>query len=237
MPNSHPSSDDPGFEWRVSFSLVEKNIFGEIYYLFRKVCLICKKITVIGNWKKQYNFHSYMLKTVFLRTLEEKWSEPERFTGDNILSMIVEVFSYLKEYFKNDNIPNYFIPEMNILEQYSKTMKKDSRIQLIGELERLTNKTFLINCICETFKNPFSPIDKKFCNDHLYYWYKEIILSDRGIQKEEGKTELLTELYLTFLCMLYQRVFGRFFFVKKGSAIFPACFIFYSCVWRKTSSF
>ena len=106
---------------------------------------------------------------------------------------------------------------MNILEQYSKTMGKDSRIQLIGELERLANKTFLIKYICGTFNIPFSHIVRTLEDDlglislvqnrssslltmvqgipfipshhHFYQWYEEIILPDKGIQKEEDKTE------------------------------------------------
>lgn len=243
MPKSHPNSDDPGFEWRASFSLVEKKILRKIHYLFRKVYLICKKITVIKEWKKQYNFPSYILKTAFLWTLEEKWSEPEKFTENNMLSMILEIFSYLKKYFEKNNVPNYFIPEMNILEQYSQTLKKDSinSIKLIDDLAVLTNKTSLIKYICETFNDiPFFPIisyDKGIfslfekenlwiltapstrnllpSHKHLYQWYEEIILQGRGIQKEEDKTELLSELYITFLYLLYTRTLRKFVFRKE----------------------
>lgn len=161
MPKAHPNRDDPEFEWRVSFSLIEKRILGKIHYLFRKVYLICKKIAVIRKWKKQYNFPSYILKTAFLWTSEKKWKEPEKFIEDNILSMILEIFNYLKNRFEKNNILNYFILEMNILEQYSQTVKKDSinSDKLIGELAVLANKTFLIKYICETFNDiPFSPI-------------------------------------------------------------------------------
>ena len=251
LPKAHPNSDDPGFEWRVSFSLVEKRILGKIHYLFRKVYLICKRITVIEEWKKHYNFPSYILKTAFLWILEEKWKEPEAFTEDNILSMIVEIFSYLKRYFEKDNIPNYFIPEMNILEQYSQIVKKNSinSDKLIEEVTRLANKKSLIQYICETFKIPFSPIIKKGSNSselsifsllqeensflvtlfpcvasrelllsshhHLYQWYEDIILLDRGIQKEGDKKELLCELYITFLYLLYARVLRTDIFRKE----------------------
>ena len=126
MPKAHANRDDPGFEWRVSFSIGEKKVLGKINYLFRQVYLICKKIKVIEKWRKQYNLAGYILKTAFLWNLEEKWSKPETFTEDNILSMIIEIFNYLKKYFVEDNIPNYFIPKMNILEQYSQTVEKDS---------------------------------------------------------------------------------------------------------------
>ena len=242
MPKAHPNSDDPGFEWRVSFSLVEKRILAKIHYLFRKVYLICKKITVIEEWKKQYDFSSYILKTVFLWILEEKWREPETFTEDNILSMIVEIFSYLKRYLEKDNIPNYFIPEMNILEQFSQTMKKNSinSDKLIEEVTRLTNKTSLIQYICETFSIPCSlsklgifelaaeemsylvsscamATKSCFIPSHYHYsqFYREIILLDRSIQKDEDKRELLSKLYITFLYLLYARFFGTDIFFKE----------------------
>ena len=167
MPKAHANRDDPGFEWRVSFSIGEKRILGKINYLFRQVYLICKKIKVIEKWRKQYNLAGYILKTAFLWNLEEKWSKPETFTEDNILSMIVEIFNYLKKYFVEDNIPNYFIPKMNILEQYSQTVEKDSvnSDKLNEELTMLTNKTFLIQLICRAFNTPLSPIIGNYFKD------------------------------------------------------------------------
>ena len=133
IPKSHPCSDNPWIEWRISFSLIEKEIYINTPYLFRKVYLICKTLT--SKWKKKFKFHSYVLKTVFLWKYEE-WGEKDiTFSEDLLIDMIIDVFSCLLKFYENKNVPMYFIPEMNLLEQYSKTkqerllhhLKKDHR--------------------------------------------------------------------------------------------------------------
>ena len=145
MPKSHPSSDETWIEWRVSFSLVEKEIFRELDYLLRKVYVICKTIT--EKWKKEYNFPRYLLKTTFLWTLEDNLMKlDEKFTEDNIISMISKVFICLEKYFKENKIHNYFIPEMNILEQYSKEDRnKFKTLEILKELKILANERLLFS--------------------------------------------------------------------------------------------
>ena len=122
IPKSHPCSDNPWTEWRISFSLIEKVIYINIPYLFRKVYLICKTLT--SEWKKKFKFHSYVLKTVFLWKYEE-WGEKDvTFSEDLLINMIIDVFSCLLKWYENKNVPMYFMPEMNLLEQYSKTKQE-----------------------------------------------------------------------------------------------------------------
>ena len=122
VPKSHPKSDNPWIEWRISFSLVEKEIYVNVPSIFRKVYLLCKILS--SEWKKKFMFHSYILKTVFLWKYEE-WGEQDKiYSEDDIIDMIIDVFLYLSKCYENKNIAMYFVPEMNLLEQYSKTKQE-----------------------------------------------------------------------------------------------------------------
>ena len=249
IPKSHPTAENPWIEWRISFSLVEKEIFVNIRCLFRKVYLLCKKLT--SKWKEKYSFHSYELKTVFLWTYENWEKSGKRFTEDDILSMMVEVFSYLLTCYEDRNIPMYFIPELNLIEQYSTTkqeesvnclrgdciqlghLAKDKRPEndligqsqkcLILEIRKFASQTSLAKTVLKIFKYPFPPIVRESrqlqfyvsgegevipSHQHILYLFKEKILHNGGIVKDEDKTEWLCELYITFLFLLHERVFN-----------------------------
>ena len=111
----HPKSERPWIEWRISFSLVEKEIYLRLPYILQKVYLLCKTLT--SKWKDQYKFNSYLLKTVFLWMLEEWAKHSKTFKEDHILDMMADVFSYMLKCYKTGNLPMYFIPEMNLLQR------------------------------------------------------------------------------------------------------------------------
>ena len=246
IPKSHPTAENRWIEWRLSFSLVEKEIFVSIMYLYRKVYLFCKKLT--SKWKKKYSFHSYELKTVFLWTYENWEKSGKGFTENDLLSMMVDVFSYLLACYEDRNIPMYFIPELNLLEQYPITTQEEllnclqgecqhegdaakekrpennlvgqSQKCLILEIRKFANQTSLTKTILERFTSPFPPIVRKARNlqtfvsreipshQHIFYLFKEKIVHNGGILKDEDKPELLCELYITFLFLLHERVFN-----------------------------
>ena len=246
IPKSHPTAENRWIEWRLSFSLVEKEIFGNIAYLYRKVYLLCKKLT--STWKEKYSFHSYELKTVFLWTYENWEKSGKGFTEDDILSMMVDVFSYLLACYEDRNVPMYFIPELNLLEQYPMTKQEQllnclqgecqdvghaakeklpekdlisqSQKCLILEIQKFAIQTSLTKIILKRFTYPFPPIVRNSRNlqiylsreipsyQHIFYLFKEKILHNGGILKDEDKAELLCELYITFFFLLHERVFN-----------------------------
>ena len=237
-------------------------MFPNIPYLFRKVYLYCKTLTL--EWKKEYKFHSYVLKTVFLWTYEKKWQKNKLFTEDDILPMIVDVFEFLHKCYEETNVPMYFIPELNLLEEYSKTKKEKllnhlqgqtkqeystkhkvegnvlakAEKKLISEIRKLTNMESLAKLICERYRYPFAPVVQKWTggldkavaiiaginsgigekvnmydreqpsHENLYVLYNKKIKQSSGILEDEDKLELLCELYVTFLFLLHERLFG-----------------------------
>ena len=122
IPKSHPKSDNPWVEWRISFSLIEKEIYLNVPVIFRKVYLLCK--TLSSEWKTKFKFHSYILKTVFLWKYEEWVEQGKVYSESDTIDMILDIFSYLLKCYENENIPMYFVPEMNLMEQYSR-IKQD----------------------------------------------------------------------------------------------------------------
>ena len=199
IPKAHCNSENPWLEWRLSFSIVEKTIFESVKYIFRKVYLLCKSLTTI--WNREYHFPSYVLKTVFLWTYEDWKKSKQEFTEDDILNMMLQLFQNLYKYCKDGVVPMYFIPEVNLLDQYSEKFDEAfiTRIQAFGNLQSLSLS------ICKHFKEQFSSA-LRFCFD-VPYFYREKIQENKGILDNEDTLELMRELYITLLFMLRKSMF------------------------------
>ena len=213
IPKAHPNSEKPWLEWRLSFSIVEKNIFESVRYIFRKVYLLCKSLMKTWQMKYKYDFPSYVLKTVFLWTYEDWKKSKKEFTEDDILDMMLQLFCNLYEYCKDGVVPMYFIPEVNLLDQYSEIAEGG----FITILQARTNLQSLSLSICEHFQEPFSSA-AIFCSSHylqpsyfgLPYLYREKILENKDIFDNEDKLELMHELYITLLFILKQGILQKF---------------------------
>ena len=226
IPKAHPNSEKPWLEWRLSFSLVEKKIFESVPYILRKVYLLCKNLT--RRWKANYNFPSYVLKTVFLWNYEEWQKSENEFTEDDILDVMLKLLINIYEYYKKGVLPMFFIPEVNLLDQYTKTETEN----VITELKALANLHSLSSYICTNSLEPFlekfftledtyyssfesrvksvqskynSRVKISYCN--LRYLYSEKIHQNEDIGDSEDKLEFLHELYVTFLFLLVERTF------------------------------
>ena len=169
---AHPMSKNPWVEWRLSFSLVQKEIFVNRPCLFRKVYLLCKTLTL--EWKKMYDFPSYILKTTFLWTYEEWQRTKKVFTEDDLLTMIADILRYLLNSYERRNVRMYFIPELNLLEQqYSQTIKSEfsgcpheNVAKVKNLLGKFPNLTSLADFVCKKFKFPFDPIVQSFKSEN-----------------------------------------------------------------------
>ena len=179
---AHRMSKNEWEEWRLSFSLVEKEIFVNLPWLFRKAYLLCKIVTT--EWKKTYNFHSYILKTTFLWTYEEWRRTNKVFTEDDLLTMMVDIFRCLLNFYEKRNVRMYFIPELNVLEQYSQTKKSEFSERppeslsqqryvaevndLLGEIKNLTTLASLASFVCKKIKFPFGPLVQSFKSENRF---------------------------------------------------------------------
>lgn len=142
IPIAHPNSKKPWLKWRLSFSLIEKKIFESAQYIFRKVYLLCKSLARIRKGK--HSFPSYLLKTVVLWIYDAWQKSKMKFTEDDILNMMLEIFRNICKFYKDGNVPRYFIPKLNLLEEYSKEIKK----AFVEKLKALANLQSLPFSIC-----------------------------------------------------------------------------------------
>ena len=207
IPRAHPNSKKPCLEWRLSFSLVEKKIYGSIPDIFRKVYILCKGLRI---WNGNPSFPNYVLKTVFLWTYEDWQKSKMEFTEDDTLNMILQIFSNFYQSYNNGSLFMYFIPELNLLNEYSKTVKK----VFIQKLKALANLQSLSFFICQNSSKPF--LDTKegpviissffyiaFDTDiylrqpsfyNLWYLYNIKIQKNKDFRNNEDKLEFLHEL-------------------------------------------
>ena len=177
------------------------------------------------KWQMEYEhgFPSYVLKTVFLWTYEDWKKSKKEFTEDDILDMMLQLFYNLHEYCKDGVLPMYFIPEVNLLDQYP----GKSEGVFITRLQTFTNLQSLSIFICEHFQEPFSskfhPDILRFddsanlcLSNYLHpsyfglpYLYREKVLENKGIFDNEDQLEFMHELYVTLLFMLKKSIFQK----------------------------
>lgn len=112
-------------EWRLSFSNAEKKLIHSLAieqcqsYIMAK--LIMKQViqemkdSVSGTTVEKAP-SSYHLKTIFLWKCEEKPLEKWR----HLLESVVDLLKTLADCLKRGSIPQYFIPENNLIDQYIK---------------------------------------------------------------------------------------------------------------------
>ncbi|XP_066927012.1 uncharacterized protein [Clytia hemisphaerica] len=184
VPKAHPDSADPWIEWRLSFSMVEKEIMLNLPHLYRKVYLICKEMA--NDLKVKNVYYSYALKTTFMWQCEA-WSKTGLvYTLDHILDMVQNVFQRLYKAHETKDLQNYFVPDMNLFELISDSKKEsvaskrkgywhqagddgdDSTLQndvlvkadkhLLNLLKTYTEKESLIKKIIQKNQVPFFPI-------------------------------------------------------------------------------
>ncbi|XP_066919734.1 uncharacterized protein [Clytia hemisphaerica] len=155
IPKSHPESQNPMVEWRLSFSLVEKEILLNLPLSWRKVYLIIK--SKLKNLNKQHatasnqtmsqNYQTplktYHLKTVLL-WLYEKHTD---FDENDIIGLLQLVVDRLLEAFSEMKLPNYFIPSQNIL--IGKQKLEPNNIEILKQdfsIERLFDMRGNMTC-------------------------------------------------------------------------------------------
>ena len=122
VPVSHHDNDNEPYhtEWRLSFSSAEKRLVHSLTTEQRQSYIVAKLIMkqVIQELKDSASGpllentpSSYHLKTILLWKCEEKQSEEWK----NLLNSVVELLKTFVDYMRRGNIPNYFIPENNMI--------------------------------------------------------------------------------------------------------------------------
>lgn len=129
VPTPHPKTKRErkwkvGFEWRLSFSIAEKKLARTLTN-HQRLCYVYFK-TLITIYTK---LPSYFCKTVLFGVCEDvpqKW-----WCDDTILQGLMFLLGKMLHFLLQHNLPNYFIPESNLLNDTPSYLIRDSAKQIV----------------------------------------------------------------------------------------------------------
>ena len=201
VPVSHHDNDDKSYhtEWRLSFSSAEKRLVNSLSMEQRQSYIIAKLIMkqVIKEIQERPSQppldktpSSYHLKTILLWKCEEKPLEE----WNNLLNSAVGLLKTFEDRLRKGNIPNYFIPENNMIshiKHYELVAVADGIAASLDDLPKTLHLVFLsaYNTVLD-YDHDYSPVLrlvdyqlKLFCHtgkagDKLYLLYILNLLVD-----------------------------------------------------------
>ena len=116
----HPASDERQFQWRISFSHPERLLVTQFNSVQLKCYILLKiiKKELIKQYIKEDTLTSYHLKTCMLYILENTPSE--LWVPENLVGCLIMCLRQIHLWIRDEKIPNYFIPEENMLDRITK---------------------------------------------------------------------------------------------------------------------
>ena len=116
----HPASDEKHFQWRISFSHQERLLVTQFNSVQLKCYILLKiiKKELIKQYIKEDTLTSYHLKTCMLYILENTPSE--LWVRENLVDCVIMCLRQIHLWIRDEKIPNYFIPEENMLDRITK---------------------------------------------------------------------------------------------------------------------
>lgn len=180
IPKHHPSSSQPGIEWKYDFSLSEAILFqrGLSFYQlygFYVVKILLDRCTSHLNCRLK-NKH---IRSVFFNSCEHI---PSKMWISNLGGCILYIVSYLTKCLQTKNLPNHFISKRNMLLSFNDEDVKDIYIQMealrlfphqtmvhISEFHGFRYATNLATLILKNCKR-FSP------SSELWSAYRDILM-------------------------------------------------------------
>ena len=116
----HPASDEKQFQWRISFSHQERLLVTQFNSVQLKCYILLKiiKKELIKQYIKEDTLTSYHLKTCMLYILENTPSE--LWVPENLVGCLIMCLRQIHLWIRDEKIPNYFIPEENMLDRITK---------------------------------------------------------------------------------------------------------------------
>ena len=149
VPVGYPFCHKAFYEWRISFSQAEKILAKSLTIHQKKVYIILKLL------HKVFLSHpsilaTYHLKTVLFWTIEK--TLPSMWCEDRLAYCLLALLDQLHAFLKQGSIPNYFIPEYNVIatadEMFVETLKekvlalRQNPLECLLELDRKCEISF-----------------------------------------------------------------------------------------------
>ncbi len=131
--------------WRRSFSLFEKGLLLNADGADNGVRKQCARIMKVIRDRETslQKVHSYLLKTTLFHEMTSKHSWAPDKLGERVVGLLRRLANYLD----NGNLPNYFLPEMNLISDFKLVLRQNmaDRINKIlrskSELSKILGKT------------------------------------------------------------------------------------------------
>ena len=132
----HPASDEKQFQWRISFSHQERLLVTQFNSVQLKCYILLKiiKKELIQQEIKEDTLTSYHLKTCMLYILENTPSE--LWVPENLVGCLIMCLRQIHLWIRDEKIPNYFIPEENMLDRIT---KPELRRKLAARIDWILN--------------------------------------------------------------------------------------------------
>ncbi|VDI24806.1 Hypothetical predicted protein [Mytilus galloprovincialis] len=137
-------------EWRISFSVPEKILINTWNHT-QLLCYAILKILLTEVIRKSKGIDSlmcsYFLKTVLLWLLEEV--DTRKWTPESLLDCVVMCLGRLTYLITHKYIPNYFIPEHNMIDRQFNQQSWDELLALISYLHDIGWQSIFL---CDSFQ-------------------------------------------------------------------------------------
>ncbi|XP_033115890.1 uncharacterized protein LOC117116058 [Anneissia japonica] len=158
VPVGHPSSASKNTEWRLSFSLAEKelihNMFAPFVNCMYALKAVKQKYIVYSDFDKPTPFCSYFIKTACLWMCETLLNKDY-----NIMYLIRRVLDWLISKYKHRNLPHYFMPEQNLIGHLSVERCEDVIAKLTNVKTDIWTMVMSSLYLVNTDEYSYRPID------------------------------------------------------------------------------
>ncbi|XP_033118418.1 uncharacterized protein LOC117118042 [Anneissia japonica] len=158
VPVGYPGSESFDIEWRLSFSIAERELITEMHEPYHECMFALKSIKkkyLYSDSDKPTLFCSYFLKTACLWMCE---TFPH--IDYSVMDLITKVLEWLVDCYQHKHLPHYFIPQHNLIGHLSREYCDNVR-ETLTEIKR--NLWTKVLSVCY---DDYSTLETLLLNNH-----------------------------------------------------------------------
>ena len=180
VPVPHHNSTCPEIEWRLSFSVAEKELARGLTKLQRQIYIFVKYILWRDFINKHRTLSSYHLKTAFFWLMEELplslWKE------ENFSQIVRLLAGKLVQFLLENNWPNYFIPSNNMVGH----LKKEDLEEVTAKVQAV--KEDILSCVLSCSSGTHPAVLEEHVFKAVFSPIFNFMHMDKGLFKDQGDT-------------------------------------------------
>ncbi|XP_060594992.1 uncharacterized protein LOC132749284 [Ruditapes philippinarum] len=133
VPVGHKSSDSQNIEWRVCYTIAELKLIKSLTDVQLKFYILFKYVAKEIKKNVCEDISSYIVKNIVFWIVE---TEPEQaFVPSNLVKLLKKAIMFIKYSLQNNHLPNYMIPERNLIRENMNGKEKHRIIAGLVEYE------------------------------------------------------------------------------------------------------